>query len=62
MRYVRGTGVLFVYSQAATDQPPPTAENSGWAVFEDSSKGIAVVTSQPGQTLNPLSESLQRSC
>lgn len=36
------------------------SENAGSAVYKDSSVGIAVVTSQPGQTFKPLTESLQK--
>ena len=36
----------------------PGAENTGSAVFEDASVAIAVVTSQPGQTFRPLSDSV----
>ena len=34
------------------------AENTGSAVFQDASVAIAVVTSQPGQTFKPLSDSI----
>lgn len=36
------------------------SEHPGSAVFRDPSNGIAVVTSQPGQTFQPLTESLQK--
>ena len=36
------------------------AESTGAAVFHDTSTAVAVVTSQPGQTFKPLTESLQR--
>jgi hypothetical protein len=35
-------------------------ENSSSAVLQDASNAIAVVTSQPGQTFKPLTESMQR--
>jgi hypothetical protein len=35
-------------------------ENSGSAVLQDASNAIAVVTSQPGQTFKPLTESMQK--
>lgn len=35
--------------------------NSGAAVFRDSTTAIAVVTSQPGQTFKPLTESQKKS-
>ena len=35
-------------------------ENSGSAVLQDSSNEIAVVTTQPGQTFKPLTESMQK--
>jgi hypothetical protein len=38
----------------------PGAENTGSALFEDASVAIAIVTSQPGQTFKPISESLLR--
>ena len=38
----------------------PLGENSGAAVFKDSTTGIAVVTSQPGQAFKPLPESIVR--
>ena len=34
----------------------PWADNTGAAVFRDSTTAIAVVTSQPGQTFKPLTE------
>src|SRR5215472_17533424 len=37
-----------------------STENSGSAVLQDPSKAIAVVTSQPGQTYRPLTESMQK--
>ena len=39
----------------------PWADNSGAAVFRDSTTAIAVVTSQPGQTFKPLTEPLKKS-
>jgi len=36
------------------------AENTGSAVFHDATVAIAVVTSQPGQTYRPLSDSMLR--
>ena len=36
------------------------SENTGAAVFRDTTIAIAVVTSQPGQAFKPLPESLQR--
>jgi hypothetical protein len=36
----------------------PGAENTGSAVFQDASVAIAVVTSQPGQTFRPLSDTM----
>jgi len=41
-----------------TDWTP--SENPGSAVFQDATVAIAVVTTQPGQTLKPLSESMQK--
>jgi hypothetical protein len=38
----------------------PLAENTGAAVFQDATTAIAVVTSQPGQTFRPLTESLKK--
>lgn len=38
----------------------PWADNTGAAVFQDTTTAIAVVTSQPGQTFKPLPESLQK--
>jgi hypothetical protein len=38
----------------------PLGENTGAAVFHDSTTAIAVVTSQPKQTFKPLSASLQK--
>src|SRR5260370_26908773 len=38
----------------------PWADNTGAAVFRDSTTAIAVVTSQPGQTFKPLTESRGR--
>ena len=35
-----------------------SSERAGWAVLKDSTTAIAVVTSQPGQALKPLSESM----
>jgi hypothetical protein len=35
-------------------------ENSGSAMLQDASNAIAVVTSQPGQTFKPLTESMLR--
>jgi len=35
-------------------------ENAGAAVLHDPTNAIAVVTSQPGQTFNPLPENLQK--
>jgi hypothetical protein len=39
----------------------PWADNTGAAVFRDSTTAIAVVTSQPGQTFKPLTESQKKS-
>ena len=39
----------------------PWADNTGAAVFRDTTTAIAVVTSQPGQTFKPLTEPLQKS-
>ena len=39
----------------------PWADNSGAAVFRDSTTAIAVVTSQPGQMFKPLTEPLRKS-
>lgn len=39
----------------------PFGENSGAAVFHDSTTAIAVVTSQPGQEFRPLSPGLVKS-
>ena len=39
----------------------PWADNTGAAVFQDTTTAIAVVTSQPGQTFKPLTEALQKS-
>jgi len=39
----------------------PWADNSGAAVFRDSTTAIAVVTSQPGQMFKPLTEPLKKS-
>ena len=36
------------------------SENPGSAAFQDATIAIAVVTTQPGQTLKPLSESMQK--
>jgi hypothetical protein len=36
------------------------SENAGSAVFQDPTTGIAVVTSQPGQAFQPMSDSLIR--
>lgn len=38
-----------------------SSDTSSAAVFKDASTAIAVVTSQPGQTVKPLSEALQKS-
>ena len=38
----------------------PFEENSGSAILQDASTAIAVVTSQPGQTFKPLTESIQK--
>lgn len=38
----------------------PLADNTGAAIFQDTTTAIAVVTSQPGQTFKPLPESLQK--
>src|SRR6516165_83146 len=38
----------------------PWADNTGAAVFRDSTTAIAVVTSQPGQTFKPLTESQKK--
>ena len=38
----------------------PWADNTGAAVFRDSTTAIAVVTSQPGQTFKPLAESQKK--
>jgi hypothetical protein len=38
----------------------PLGDNTGAAVFQDATTAIAVVTSQPGQTFKPLTESLQK--
>jgi len=38
----------------------PWGDNTGAAVFQNTTTAIVVVTSQPGQTFKPLSESLQR--
>ena len=35
-------------------------KSSGSAVFQDPTTGIAVVTSQPGQTFKPLTEAMQK--
>ena len=39
----------------------PWADNTGAAVFRDSTTAIAVVTSQPGQTFKPLTEPQKKS-
>ena len=39
----------------------PWADNTGAAVFRDSTTAIAVVTSQPGQTFNALTEPQKKS-
>jgi len=39
----------------------PWADNTGAAVFRDSTTAIAVVTSQPRQTFKPLTESQKKS-
>jgi hypothetical protein len=39
----------------------PWADNSGEAVFRDSTTAIAVVTRQPGQAFKPLTEPLKKS-
>jgi hypothetical protein len=39
----------------------PWADHTGAAVFRDSTTAIAVVTSQPGQTFEPLTERQKRS-
>jgi len=39
----------------------PWADNSGAAVFKDSTTAIAVVTSQPGQMFKPLTEPMRKS-
>src|SRR2546422_10589006 len=38
----------------------PSVKSSGSAVFQDPTTGIAVVTSQPGQTFKPLTEAMQK--
>ena len=39
----------------------PWADNTGAAIFRDSTTAIAVVTSQPGQTFKPLTEGAKKS-
>jgi hypothetical protein len=39
----------------------PWADNTGAAVFRDSTTAIAVVTSQPGQAFKPLTEAQKKS-
>lgn len=38
----------------------PFSETSGAVVFKDSTTALAVVTSQPGQTFEPLPEAIQK--
>jgi len=46
--------------QIAVPEDWTPSESGGSAVLNDASVGIAVVTSQPGQTFKPLTESLQK--
>ena len=46
--------------QIAVPEDWTPSENPGSAIFQDTATAIAVITSQPGQTLKPLTESLQK--
>src|SRR5260370_16430545 len=46
--------------QIAVPEDWTPSENPGSAIFQDTATAIAVITSQPGQSLKPLAESLQK--
>jgi hypothetical protein len=49
------------YQIAVPPEWAPWTDNTGAAVFRDSTTAIAVVTSQPGQTFKPLTEPQKKS-